>query len=390
MKKLIINSGSSSLRVSIFAENTEIAAFVVSRIGADDAELTYENMWEKQSKEILSVKNHKTAFEWVYEQIISRNVVKNKEEIIGIAHRVVHGGEYFSEAVIINNEVLSKIEKCSELARLHNPINLECIEVAMKVFWDIPHVGVFDTAFHATIPEINYLYALPSEYSKKYNIRKYWFHGASHKYMSERVIQISENEPRKVITCHVGGGASMTAILDWKSINTSMGLTPLDGLVMWTRTWDIDPWAILYLQEKENLSAAEMRNILNTKSWMLWLTGVTGDLRDIQAGIVEGNTTYQKALDIYMSRIVRFIGWYIADLWGVDAIVLTWGVLENSPMIRKSIAEKLQCFGLDFDENQNNFRSEERKISHDNSKVELFVIPMEEELMMNRELEKFL
>ena len=389
MKKLIINAGSSSLRVSVFEEEQELAAFVISRIWEEKPEESFEYKGKKE-KEIISISNHSEAFERVAESLVSKWLIENQEEIIGIAHRVVHGGQYFSEAVEINEGVVTKIEASSELARLHNPINLECIHAAQKVFTEIPHVAIFDTAFHQTIPEVNHSYALPLKYSKKYNIRKYGFHGASHKYMSERVVEISKRNLRRVITCHVWGGASMTAVRDGKSINTSMGLTPLDGLVMGTRTGDIDPGAILYLQEKENLSAEEMRHILNTQSGMLGLTEVTWDLRDIQAGIEEWNQKYQKALDIYISRIVRFIGWYIADLGWIDAIVFTGGVLQNSPMIRKSIADKLQCFGLDFDESQNDFRSQEQKISTENSKVELYVIPMEEEKMMNRELEKFL
>jgi len=208
--------------------------------------------------------------------------------------------------------------------------------------------------------------------------------------MSERVLEISEKNLQRVITCHVWWGASITAILDGKSINTSMGLTPLDGLVMGTRSWDIDPGAVLYIQEKERLSAEEMRHILNTESGMLGLTWETWDLRDIQAKVQAGDTRYIRALDIYISRIVRFIGWYIADLGWIDAIVFTGWVLQNSPIIRQSIAQKLQCFDLDFDVSQNDFKSEERKISSEDSKIELYVIPMEEEKMMNRELEIFL
>jgi len=366
-----------------------MAAFVISRIGESTPEETFEHQWKKESRN-LQISNHSEAFEAISQSLLSRNIINDSSEIIWVAHRVVHGGQYFSQATLIDESVIQKIDACSELARLHNPINLECIKAAQKVLPDIPHVAVFDTAFHATIPEVNYLYALPLEYSEKYNIRKYGFHGASHKYMSERVLEISERNLRRVITCHVWWGASITAILDGKSINTSMWLTPLDGLVMGTRTWDIDPGAVLYIQEKEGLSAEEMRHILNTESGMLGLTWETWDLRDIQAKVQVGDARYIRALDIYISRIVRFIGWYIADLGWIDAIVFTGWVLQNSPMIRQSIAEKLQCFGLDFDKSQNDFKSEERKISSEDSNIELYVIPMEEEKMMNRELEIFL
>jgi len=389
MKKLIVNAGSSSLRVSIFEREEEIAAFTVSRIWESKPEEVFEYEQEKQTQNI-QIQNHWEAFQYISNSLVSRDIIKAQDEIIWVAHRVVHGGQYFSEAVIIDDEVIQKIDACSELASLHNPINLECIKAAMDIFSNVPHVAVFDTAFHASIPEVNYTYALPIKYSEKYNIRKYGFHWTSHKYMSERVHEISKRKLRRVITCHVGGGASVTAILDGKSINTSMGLTPLDGLVMGTRTGDIDPGAVLYLQEKEWFSAEQMRIILNTESWMLGLTWETWDLRDIQAKVLEWDEVYMKALDIYISRIVRFIGWYIADLWGIDAIVLTAWVLQNSPMIRKSIAEKLHCFGLDFDLSLNDFKSQERKISTEDSRVELYVIPMEEEKMMNRELDELL
>lgn len=389
MKKLIVNAGSSSLRVSVFIGEEEIAAFVVSRIGEVKAEEFYESADVKETQ-MLDIRDHREAFVSISKSLISKGLISHLNEISWIAHRVVHGGQYFSESVIITPEVIQKIDACSELAKLHNPINLECIQAAMQVFSELPHVAVFDTAFHATIPEVNYLYALPIKYSEKYNIRKYGFHGASHKYMSERVLEISQKRPKRVITCHVWWGASITAILEGKSINTSMGLTPLDGLVMGTRTGDIDPGAVLYLQEKEWLSAEQMRDILNTQSGMLGLTEETGDLRDIQEQVKKGNKKYERALEIYISRIVRFIGWYIADLGWIDAIVFTGGVLQNSPMIRQSIAEKLQCFGLIFDESVNDFKSQEKKISTENSKVELYVIPMQEEKMMNRELDALL
>lgn len=389
MKKLIINAGSSSLRVSIFEREEEIAAFTVSRIWELKPEEVFEYNQEKQTKNI-QIQNHSEAFEYISNSLLSRGIIKAQDEILWVAHRVVHGWECFSQAIVIDDKVIQKINTCSELARLHNPINLECIHAAMKIFLNIPHVAVFDTAFHQTIPEVNYLYALPRKYSEKYSIRKYGFHGASHKYMSERVLEISDKKPRRVITCHIWGWASITAILDGKSINTSMWLTPLDGLVMGTRVWDIDPGAILYIQEKEGLSAKQMRNILNTESWMLGLTDVTWDLRDIQEWVLQGNIEYKRALEIYISRIVRFIWGYIADLWWLDTIVFTGWVLQNSPMIRKHITEKLHCFGLDFDVSLNDFISEERKISTENSRVELYVIPMQEEKMMNRELDELL
>jgi len=389
MKKLIVNAGSSSLRVSVFQWDIELVSVTISWIWEDFAEECFQKGDIKDLKTVW-IKNHSQAFESTYLSLKLKGIICHEDDIIAVAHRVVHGGEYFSESVIINNDVIQKIEICSELARLHNPINLECIRAAMSLLTQAKHIAVFDTAFHSTIPAVNYTYAIPKEYVEKYNIRKYGFHGASHKYMSERVVEISSRKLEKVITCHVWWWASICALRDGKSINTSMWLTPLDGLVMWTRSWDIDPWVILYLQEKQWISAEEMRNILNTQSWMLGLTGITWDIRTIQENIWNGSKICVQAMEIYISRIVRFIGWYIADLWGIDAIVFTGWVLQNDAMIRKTIAEKIACFWVEFDQSKNDFRSQERKISTESSEVELYVIPMQEELMMNRELKNFL
>jgi len=389
MKRLIINAGSSSLRVSIFDTNGEIAAYTISRIWEWKSIVQSEHIWEKGISE-YSVKNHDNALEIIFGLIFSQWIIETNDEVVWVAHRVVHGWIHFSNSIVIDKRVISKIEECQDLAPLHNPVNLECIRAAMIFFSNIPHVAVFDTAFHRTIPEVNYLYAIPKKYSEKYNIRKYGFHGSSHKYMSERVLEISERKLSKIITCHVGWGASICAVLNGESINTSMWFTPVDGLVMGTRSWEVDPSVMLYIWEKEWLSMEDMRGIISKESWMLWLTWVTWDIKEIIEGIKEWNKEYQKALDVYISRIVRCIGWYIVDLWWLDAIVFTWWVLENEPEIRRVIAEKLECFGLEFDTSKNNFKKEERKISTDNSKIELFVIPMQEEAMMNQQLEKFI
>lgn len=387
MKKIILNAGSSSLKMSVFLWEDEIVSSSVSRIGIENTQLSFEYKWEK-TKYIIEAKNHKESLQILQQLLLSKKVISDINEISAIGHRVVHGGEFFSDSIIITSEVVSRIEQCIELAPLHNPVNLTCILSAQEIFPKAVHVAVFDTAFHQTIPEINYLYAIPRKFYEKYKIRKYGFHGISHQYVSQRILEISDKKPKKIISCHIGNGASICAIEDGVSINNSMWFTPVDGLVMWTRAGDIDPGVVLFLQERENLSPEETSDLINKHSGMLGLTWKVADLKDIEDGIASNHPEYKLALDIYVSRIVRFIGAYIADIWGVDAIIFTAGVLENSDNIRKLISEKLSFCGLEFDESKNNFRGEERKLSTENSKVELFVIPTNEELMIVREIEK--
>ncbi len=387
MKKIILNAWSSSLKMSIFLHELEIVTASISRIWEAGTLLSFEYEGDKEKVQI-EVCNHHQALQYLAKILKEKQIIIDISEIWAAWHRVVHGGEFFSDSVIVTDEVIAKIEQCIDLAPLHNPVNLSCLLAAKEIFTDAIHVAVFDTAFHQTIPEINYLYAIPRRYYDKYKIRKYGFHGISHQYVSERILEISQRSPKKIISCHIWNWASICAIENGKSINNSMWFTPVDGLVMWTRAGDIDPGVVLFLQEKEQLSASQMSDLINKHSGMLWLTGKVWDLKDIEDGIVSGEPEYQLALDIYVSRIVRFIGAYIADIAWVDSIIFTAWVLENSANIRELIANKLKFCGVEFDVTQNNFRGEERRISTEESKVELYVIPTNEELMILREIEK--
>lgn len=388
-KNIVLNAGSSSLKMSVFAENNEIVSASVARIWEEGSFISFSHDNQKE-KQIIDIENHEQALKVLKQLLFKKKVVSDISDIAWVAHRVVHGGEFFSDSVVINAAVIEKIRECITLAPLHNPVNLSCIIAAQKVFTEATHVAVFDTAFHQTIPEINYLYAIPRRFYEKYKIRKYWFHGISHQYVSQRILEISKRNPKKIISCHIGNGASICAIEDGKSINNSMWFTPVDGLVMGTRAGDIDPWVVLFLQEKEHLSSEEMSELINKHSGMLGLTGKVSDLKDIEDGIASNHPEYKLALDIYVSRIVRFIGAYIADIGWVDAIVFTAGVLENSINIRKLIAERLNFCGVDFDDTLNDFRWEERRISTENSETELYVIPTREEYMMMKEVKKFI
>lgn len=386
-KNIVLNAGSSSLKMSVFAGNDEVVSASVARIWEEGTFLSFEYDNQKE-KELINVENHAQALEILKQLLLEKKVISELSDIAWVAHRVVHGGEFFSDSVVINTAVIEKIRECITLAPLHNRVNLSCIMAAQDVFPEALHVAVFDTAFHQTIPEINYLYAIPRRFYEKYKIRKYWFHGISHQYVSQRILKISKRNPKKIISCHIGNGASICAIRGGKSINNSMWFTPVDGLVMGTRAGDIDPGVVLFLQEKEHLSSEEMSELINKHSGMLGLTGKVSDLKDIEDGIASNHPEYKLALDIYVSRIVRFIGAYIADIGWVDAIIFTAGVLENSVNIRELIAEKLNFCGVDFDYTQNDFRWEERLISTENSETELYVIPTREEYMMMKEMEK--
>ncbi|HRX64216.1 MAG TPA: acetate kinase [Candidatus Absconditabacterales bacterium] len=356
MKILILNSGSSSLKYELF-------------------EMPQKKSLQKGNIEKIGIKggtkNHKEAIK----QVTSK--IKN---IDAIGHRIVHGGEKFSDSVIINNKILQEIKDCGDLAPLHNPANIEGILACQEIIPDVPQVGVFDTAFHQTIPQENYIYAIPYKYYKKYGIRKYGFHGTSHKYVSHRACEILKKDinSQKIITCHIGNGVSITAIKDGSVVNTSMGFTPLAGLVMGTRSGDIDPAIIDFLSQKEGLTTQEINNILNKKSGLLGISGQSSDLRDIETG----DSQCQLALNVYINRIIEYIGSYIALMGGVDMIILTAGVGEKSPIVRQKIVEKLGYLGIYLDEAQNNKKSEEVIISTKDSKIKILVIPTQEELMI--------
>ena len=391
MNILVINAWSSSLKCCFFKgdslkNNLDIT---ISRIWETESEITIVTNSEDQTLTV-AVKDHWEALKNILDIIVEKAIVKNILEIDAVWYRVVHGWSYFSDSVIIDEDVKKRIHECIEIAPLHNPINLACIELGKEHIPNASHIAVFDTAFHQTMPEKNYLYAIPKEYSEKYKIRKYGFHGISHQYVSQKLDEITGEKNKKVISCHIGNWASISAIQEGECINTSMWFTPTDGLVMGTRVGNIDPWAILFLQEKEGLTTKEIDAILNKKSWVLWLTWEVWDMRDLEYGIELGTPWYALALDIYITRIVRYIGSYIADLWGVDAIILTAWVMENSSNIRRLIAERLAFAWVEFDDFQNLFRWETRTISTPQSKTRLIVIPTDEEQMIAKEVKKLI
>lgn len=385
MNILIINSGSSSLKFQLFSmEKSEVLIEgIVERIAIDGSFIKYETANGKNKVE-TEMPNHTVALEKVLDAILNtEKVIADKSEINAIGHRVVHGGQYFTKPVVINDDVIAKIEECVELAPLHNPAHLAGIYGCKEIFGDVPQVACFDTAFHQTMPKEKFLYAIPGEYYEKHAIRKYGFHGISHEYISKRAEELLGKEKTgKVITCHVWNGASVAAILDGRVINTSMGFTPLDGLVMGTRAGNIDASVVTFLMNKEGLSATEMNEILNKKSGVLGISGKSSDMRDIEDGYAAGDEKYTLAMDMYVSRIVQTIGQYVADLNGVDTIIFTAGVLENSGTIRELIVKKLGFLGIELKEGANDFRGEERVISTDDSKATVIVIPTNEEKMI--------
>ena len=390
-KILAINAGSSSLKFQLFEMPDEevLAKGLIDRIGINGSTFNLET-GEKTNTITKDMDNHEAAVKLLLNQLIELKVIESFDEIDAVGHRVVHGGEYFSESIVIDDDVISKIEEVSELAPLHNPPNLTGIHAFKEFLPNVPMVAVFDTAFHQTMPEKSYLYSLPYEYYEKYGIRKYGFHGTSHKYVSERAAEIL-NRPYnqlRVITCHLGNGASITAVENGKSIDTSMGFTPLAGVTMGTRSGDIDPAIIPYLIEKTGMNATEVVDVLNKKSGLLALSGISNDLRDIQEAAAT-NKRAELALEIFAARIHQYIGSYAARMAGVDAIVFTAGVGENSKLIRSKILTGLEFMGVYWDPALNNECSREGLINYPHSPVKVLVIPTNEEVMIARDTVKY-
>lgn len=380
---LVLNSGSSSLKFQLFLmpNETVLCSGLIERIGLEDARFIFETK-NNSIEAISSIPNHKAGLELLAKQLLDKStgIINSAEDIDIVAHRVVHGGKYFSNTVIITNEVKDKIEALSTLAPLHNPANLEGIIVAETIFKNAKQVAVFDTAFHQSIPEHVYKYAIPNEYSDKGNIRLYGFHGTSHKYVSEKAIEFLGKKESNLITIHLGNGCSMTAIKNGKSIDHSLGFSPNNGLIMGTRSGDIDPSVIFYLADKFDLSLEEINTLLQKKSGMLGLTGY-GDLREIEAKANEGDKLCQLALRMNAYRIKKYIGSYAAILNGIDVIVFTAGIGENSNYMRASICEDLDFLGIRLDVEKNNVRLKTiRAINTEDSKVKILVIPTNEEL----------
>lgn len=391
MKVLVINCGSSSLKYQVLEMTTEtlLAKGLVERIGMDGSVITHEKIGMDKIKTEVPMKDHKDAIRQVLDAIQDKEhgVVESMDEIGAVGHRVVHAGEKFAESVLIDDAVIAALEECVELAPLHNTPNLYGIAACQELMPDTPMVGVFDTAFHQTMPPEAYLYAIPYEYYEKYGIRRYGFHGTSHKYVAQRaaaMLNVNIND-LKLITCHLGNGASVSAIKHGRCVDTSMGFTPLEGLVMGTRCGDIDPAIVTYIREKENLPQGKANEILNKKSGVLGLSGVSSDFRDLEEAVAEGNERAALALKIFAKKVRFYIGAYIAEMNGVDAIVFTAGVGENDVNMRELICTDLGNLGIKLDIIKNKVRGKETIVSTEDSKVKLLLIPTNEELMIARD-----
>jgi acetate kinase len=360
---------------------------LVERIGLKDSIFTISVNGEK-IKDVLDIPDHEVAVKMLLNKLISNEIIKSLDEIEGVGHRVVHGGEEFDDSVLITDEVLAKIAKLSELAPLHNPANLTGIRAFQQVLPNVPAVAVFDTAFHQTMPENSFLYSLPYNYYKEFGIRKYGFHGTSHKYVSQRAAEMLGRpiEHLRLISCHLGNGASIAAIEGGKSIDTSMGFTPLAGVTMGTRSGNIDPALIPYIMEKTNKTADEVLDVLNKESGMLGVSGFSSDLRDIQTEADKGNKRAELALQVFGDRIHKYIGSYAARMSGVDAIIFTAGIGENSTAIRERVLKGLEFMGVYWDPALNKVYGEEAFISYPHSPVKVMVIPTNEEVMIARDI----
>ncbi len=391
MKVLVINCGSSSLKYQVLDMTNEslLAKGLVERIGIEGSTITHEKIGMDKFKLTTPMASHKEAIGHVLEALTNaeHGVVRSMDEIGAVGHRVVHAGEKYASSVLITGDVINALEECVDLAPLHNPPNLLGIAACQELMPNTPMVGVFDTAFHQTMPPESYIYAIPYEYYEQYKIRRYGFHGTSHKYVAERtadILGVNIND-LKIITCHLGNGASVTAIKRGKSIDTSMGFTPLEGLVMGTRSGDIDPAIVSYIRQKENLPSGESTNILNKKSGVLGISGVSSDFRDLEEAVASGNERAALALKVFAHKVRFYIGAYIAEMNGVDAIVFTAGVGENDINMRDIICSELGNLGIKLDLVKNKVRGKETIISRDDSKVKILLVPTNEELMIARD-----
>ena len=391
MNILVINCGSSSLKYQLIDSSNEnvLAKGLCDRIGIADSFIKQTVTGKDATVINVDLKDHNIAIAEVVKALTSKEhgVIESLADISAVGHRIVHGGEKFCESVIIDDEAMKAIEDCVPLAPLHNPANIIGIKACQAAMPGVPQVAVFDTAFHQTMPSEAYMYALPYEYYTKHGIRKYGFHGTSHKYVAERCAVLMEKpiEDLKIITCHIGNGGSIAAVKGGKCMDTSMGFTPLDGLEMGTRSGILDPAVVLFLMENENLSSKEMNTVLNKKSGLAGVSGVSSDMRDVTAAAKEGNERAKLALDIFAYRVKSYIGQYAAVMNGVDAIVFTAGIGENDIATRFACASGLEYLGVSIDADKNNVRGGEVEISADGSKVKVFVISTNEELAIARE-----
>lgn len=391
-KTIAINAGSSSLKWKLFEmpEEKVLASGIVERIGLNDSIFTIKYGEGKKYEDILDINDHELAVEMLLKQLTELNIIESFDEITGVGHRVVAGGEIFDDSALVNDEVINQIEELSEFAPLHNPANATGIKAFRKILPDITSVAVFDTSFHQTMPKVNYMYSIPKEYYTKHNARKYGAHGTSHKYVAERAADMIGKpiEDLKIITCHLGNGASVTAVEGGKSIDTSMGFTPLAGVTMGTRSGDIDASLLPFLMEKEGIkNINDMIYILNNKSGLKGLSGISSDMRDLEDAEAT-NEDAALALRIFEDRVRKYIGSYAATMNGLDAIVFTAGIGENGVETRENIINGLTFLGAELDPEKNNVRGKERFISKENSKVKVLLVPTDEEVMIARDVEK--
>ena len=388
MKILVLNCGSSSIKYKLFEMESKqvMAQGGVEKIGLPDSFLLVKLPTGEKVKIEKPMPEHTVGIQLILDTLVDEKIgcIKDLKEINAVGHRVVHGGEKFNQSVIITPEVKEMIIKCAELAPLHNPANLKGIDAIEQTLPGAPQVAVFDTAFHQTMPDYAYMYALPYELYEKYAIRRYGFHGTSHRYVSARVCEFLGVDPKgkKIVTAHIGNGGSCAAVMDGKSVDTSMGLTPVEGLMMGTRVGDLDLGAATYIMEKEGLDTAAFSNLINKKSGLFGVSGVSSDARDIDNAVREGNARANLAREMFIYRVKKYIGAYAAAMNGVDIIVFTGGIGENDDYIREGISTGLTYLGAEFDKEANKVRGEERVISTPNSKVTICIIPTDEELMI--------
>lgn len=391
MYTLVINCGSSSLKFQLIDSNSEevMAIGLCERIGIEESKVTYQKKGEEKSVLTLPVPTHKEAVK-IMQKLLTDDqsgIIKSLKEVDAVGHRVAHGGEIFTSSALITEETIKAIEACSDMAPLHNPASLIGIRACKELMPDTPMAAVFDTSFHQTMPETSYLYGIPYEYYEKYKVRKYGFHGTSHSYVSKRAAQYLNRpyEDMRMVVCHLGNGSSITAVKNGKSMDTSMGFTPLEGLLMGTRSGDLDPGVMQFLMHKESLTIDGMLDVLNRKSGVLGISGVSSDFRDIVEASEHGSRRAKAALDSFTYRVAKYVGAYTAAMRGVDAIVFTAGVGENDGVMRKEICDHFSFLGVEIDPEANQVRGKEKRISTANSRVEVLVIPTNEELAIARE-----
>ncbi len=391
MKVLVINCGSSSLKYQVLEMETEsvLCKGLVERIGIEGSVINHTKAGMDKFVLTVPMKDHKDAIGHVIDALTDKDhgVVSSMDEIGAVGHRVVHGGETYASSVLITDEVMKAINECADLAPLHNPANMLGIRACQELMPKTPMVAVFDTAFHQTMPASAYIYAIPYEYYENYKVRRYGFHGTSHKYVTERAAAMLGKDVKDVnlVTCHLGNGASLAAVKNGACIDTSMGLTPLEGLIMGTRSGILDPAVLVYLANKENLSIDQLNTILNKKSGVQGISGVSSDFRDVEEAANGGNARARLALDAYAERVKFYLGGYLAKLNGCDAIVFTAGLGENSITMRESICKGLESLGIKLDPAKNNVRGKETVISADDSKIKILLIPTNEELMIAKD-----